>query len=50
MITDSYPFQKNSVLSERFQLLKTNCHFSELKIQKVMVLMVTRVPFWFLVQ
>ena len=30
-----------------FQLLKPNCQFSELQIQKVMVSMVTRVPFCF---
>ena len=38
---------KNSVSSTGFQLLKPNCHFSELQIQKVMALMVTRVPFCF---
>ena len=33
---------KNSVLSTGFQLVKPNCHFSELQIRKVMVPMVTR--------
>ena len=29
-ITNSYPFQKNSVLSTGFQRFKLNCHLSEL--------------------
>ena len=33
MLTNKYPFQKSSVLSKGFQLLKPNCHFSELQIQ-----------------
>ena len=46
MLTNNYPFQKNSVVSKGFQLLKSNCHFSELQIQKVMVPMVPRIPFF----
>ena len=48
MLTNYFPFQKNSVLSKGFQLLKPNCHFSELQIQKVVVPMVTRVTILFL--
>ena len=50
MLRKNYPFLKKSVLSTGFQLLKPNCHFSELQIQKVMVPMVTRVPFCFQVK
>ena len=38
---------KGTSLSTGFQLLKPNCHFSELQIQKVIVPMVTIVPFCF---
>ena len=42
-------FHTNSVLDTGFQLLRPNCNFSELQIQiqKVMVPMVTMVPFRF---
>ena len=50
MLTKNYPFEKESVLSTQFQLLKPNCHFPELQIQKVIVSMVTRVSFCFQAQ
>ena len=39
--------KKNFVLSTGFQRLNSNCHFPELQIQRVMVPMVTRIPFYF---
>ena len=37
MLANIYPFPKHSVVSKGFQLLKPDCNFSELHIQKVMV-------------
>ena len=41
---------KKIFLKYRISMIKLNCHFSELQVQKVMVPMVTRAPFCFKVQ
>ena len=46
MLTNNYPFQKIVVLSTGFELLKPNCHFSKLQIQKVTVSIVIELPFF----
>ena len=45
MLTNNYPLQKIFDLSTGFELLKPNCHFSELLIQKVTISMVIELPF-----
>ena len=39
------PFQKNFVLTTKFERLKRKRHFSEFVIQEVTVFMVTKLPF-----
>ena len=45
MLTYDCPFEDNLVLTTEFEWLKPNRDFSELLIQFVTVLMVTKLPF-----
>ena len=50
-LIEASEFQSKGYILSRFpeyvEMFQPNCHFSELQIQKIMVPMVTRVPFYF---